>query len=308
MLIKRLITSNEFSQMLAYKNVANNRHEQQEIKNRLLEKVMEAYGDKYYRLKKETKYAIDTMCWLAADKGFVFAGADYLADRHEIHARTAHNTMKALRDLGVVVTVHRASTKHNGRGKPVHIFVDHPYFSYWDEFLKLDYKAHCISDCKAEKAETPCESKVEGEKNLSTYDLPNITYKKHINTYNKGKSFNFVSKEFKDLFQAVLSRFQVAHIGMMYAKIMLICKKQGIRFQDYKHFFQKCIQEFGQAYKQGKTTLENAGYFFGILKRKIEQEQLKSDYMLFLEEQERQENEPKYDRQLLLEMAEILGY
>lgn len=291
MLIKRLVDSKEFGQMKSYKSLPQNRQEQKEIKNRLLDTVIEALGDKYFRLKQQTRDSIDMICWLAADQGFVFAGADYLAERHEIHSRTAYNAIKTLRDLGLIVTIHRASMKHNGRGKPIHIFVEHPYFEHWDSFLQLDYKARCISDCKAENAEIPCESKEEEEKKVSTYSLPFKNIKKHINTYNKnkGKSFNFVSKEFKNLFQDVLSRFQNAQIGMIYAKIMLICRQQNIKFQDYESFFKKCINEFVQAYKQGRTSLENAGYFFGLMRRKIEQNHLKSDFIFFLKEHEKSE-------------------
>ena len=306
----RIITQNEFNQMQSYKPLAQNRKEQYNIKKKLLDKIIKAYGEKYYRLANGTKETIDMMAWLASERGFVFAGDEYLAKRHNISDRTVRNVARTLRELGIIVSVYRASTKHNGRGKPIHIFVDHEYFTYWVSFLQLDSYTNFQADFQAENNETPCNTKNNSDKKVSTYNSP-ILNKKHINTYNnKGNSFNFVTKEFKQLFNKILSKFQRGNIGMIYSKIILFCKKHDVRFQDYKKFFEKCIQDFIQAYKKRKTTLNNAGYFYGLMSRKIAQGEFKSDYDLFLEHYEEERKKEIYEirRKNLLKYADCFGF
>jgi hypothetical protein len=172
MAINRLLSTQEFNQMQSYKVYANNRQEQQVVKLKLLEVVKKAYGDSYYRLKQGTKNAIEMMCWLAADRGFFFIEDKTLADRYGVSDKTIRNIEKTLRKNNVIMTVYRRSTKQNGLGNQVHLFVDHPYFDYWVNFLQLDeIMPQFQADFLPENQETPCESKTEEPQKISTYDL-----------------------------------------------------------------------------------------------------------------------------------------
>ncbi|MFC3883306.1 transcriptional regulator, partial [Bacillus songklensis] len=188
MAVSKIVSNQEFKQMVSYHPYAENESQKQSMKKTLLARVREAYEDKYYRLKQGTKDAIDMMCWFASERGFVFAGDDYLGDRHDVSDRTIRNVAQKLRKKGLILTVYRRSTKHNGRGCPIHLFVDHPYFDYWTSLLRIEFQA----DFQAEKNETPCETKEEPKKNISTYDLTLKTFNKH----NKRKEDHFLDSDF----------------------------------------------------------------------------------------------------------------
>ncbi|MFC3882372.1 transcriptional regulator, partial [Bacillus songklensis] len=193
MTVNRLISTQEFNQMQSYKEYAKNRREQQTMKEKLVEVVKEAYGDSYDRKKQETKNAIDMMCWLAADRGYFFIEDKTLAKRYGVSDRTIRGIEETLREKNVIVTVYRRSSKQNGLGNQVHLFVDHPYFDYWVEFLQLDeFLPDFQPDFQPENPEKPCESKEEPKKNVSTYDLTLKTFIKH----NKRKEDHFLDSDF----------------------------------------------------------------------------------------------------------------
>jgi hypothetical protein len=72
------------------------------------------------------------------------------------------------------------------------LFVNHEYFSYWNELLSLDYQA----GCKAENTETPTGTKDEETKRVSTKDL----------SYLKQESNNNIDSH--QIIQFVINRVQ----------------------------------------------------------------------------------------------------
>ncbi|WP_159434235.1 hypothetical protein [Domibacillus mangrovi] len=79
--------------------------------------------------------------------------------------KTIRNVTKKLREAGVLYTVYRRSSTQNGRSTPVQLFVDHPYYFYWEELLDLGSTPSVYqTDCQAENAEIPCVSKEEEAK------------------------------------------------------------------------------------------------------------------------------------------------
>jgi hypothetical protein len=267
MAVSKIVSNQEFKQMVSYKSYTDNEQQKQSVKKMLLARVREAYGDKYYRLKQGTKDAIDMMCWFASERGFVFAGDDYLGDRHDVSDRTIRNVAKTLRNKGLIMTVYRSSTKHNGRGCPIHLFVDHPYFDYWTSLLQVEFQAHF----QAENAEPPCESKEEEPKNIPTYDLTLKTFIKH----NKRKEDAFLNSDFVPSY--VPERFVLAvqpffgeakEIYRLWGKVRLAHKISRLD-TPVEELLSLVIQTFKGsvfAYKQKRVKKAFTGYFFGSLR------------------------------------------
>ncbi|WP_019390889.1 HTH domain-containing protein [Priestia filamentosa] len=198
-----LIFSNDFARMQNYESYIKDKDQQKQMKYKLLSIVESAFGDSYARLKPETRNAIDMICFLATEKGFVYAKDSYFAKEHNISTRTIRRVMKTLEDAGKIVKAHRSSSKHNGRGAAVYFFVDHPCFTHWQQYFNFDVQA----DVQAENAEIPCESKDEEAKKVSTYSLPNNYIKDHFMyktiPFIKGVP-KLINQTFKDRFKESL--------------------------------------------------------------------------------------------------------
>ncbi|MFP3886594.1 hypothetical protein U8V97_14175 [Priestia filamentosa] len=195
-----LIFNDDFARMQNYESYTKTQDEQKQMKYKLLSIVESVFEDSYARLKPETRNAIDMICFLATDKGFVYAKDTYFAKEHNISTRTIRRVMKTLEDASKIVKGHRSSSKHNGRGAAVYFFVDHPCFTHWQQYFGFDVQA----DVQAENAEIPCESKDEEVKKVSTYSLPNNYIKDHFMSktipFIKGVP-KLINQTFKDLFK-----------------------------------------------------------------------------------------------------------
>ncbi|TCN16908.1 transcriptional regulator [Mesobacillus foraminis] len=270
MTVSKIVSNTAFQQMMTYKLYSENEQQKKAIKRQLIKSVIDAYGDTYYRLKEGTRQAIDMMCWLSAERGFVFAGDDYLGDRYDISDRTVRNVAKILRKAGVILTVYRSSTKHNGRGCPIHLFVVHPYFNHWTSLLNLDFQA----DFQAEKAETPCESKDEQPKNVSTNDLSLKSINKNIRKVPRLDSTftaSFVPKEFV---QAVRPFFDDAVTIEDFWKSVYLDTKMICDIVASETITYTAVDAFKQAvrgYKRGKVKTTLIRYFTGTFKKLMDQ-------------------------------------
>ena len=165
------VETDQFNQMISYNPYVTTGKEKKKIKYSLLDRIQEVLGDKWNRLKEGTRQAFDMICFLGTELGFVYAGDDYLAERHAISDRTVRNRLKELEELGQVIKVHRRAKRCNGRGKPIYLFVNHPYFHYWVEMLGIQLEDFQIS-FQTENQETSWESKDEDVKKIPTYSLP----------------------------------------------------------------------------------------------------------------------------------------
>jgi len=199
-----LIFSDDFARMQNYESYIKDKDQQKQMKYKLLSIVESAFGDSYARLKPETRNAIDMICFLATEKGFVYAKDSYFAKEHNISTRTIRRVMKTLEDASKIVKAHRSSSKHNGRGAAVYFFVDHPCFTHWQQYFGFDVQA----DVQAENAEIPCGSKDEEAKKVSTYSLPKNHYIKNHFMYKtipfiKGVP-KLINQTFKDIFKESL--------------------------------------------------------------------------------------------------------
>ena len=103
--------------------------------------------------------------------------------------------MKELVELGEVVKVYRRARKCNGRGNPVYLFVNHPYFKYWVNLLGLDM-TNFQTDCETENGENPSGSKDKEDKKIATYLVPQ---KQECNIYiSKNKIVQYVVNRVND--------------------------------------------------------------------------------------------------------------
>ncbi|UAT33095.1 transcriptional regulator (plasmid) [Bacillus badius] len=268
MTVSRMLSNEEFKQMMSYKPYANNHKEQQSMKLKLLKVVEEVYGDSYYRLKKETRQAIDMMCWLSSERGFFFAKDDYLADRHDISDRTIRNVAKKLREHGVLFSVYRRSTKQNGRSAPVHLFVDHPYFSYWEELLNLsDFQA----DFQTENAETPCGSKDEEAKKVPTYSLPlKKSFNKYIRKEEPVLDESFTPSHIPKSFILAVKPFfgQAKEIYKLWGKAMLAYRitRLNTPLEELTELVVQAFKESIFSHKHSRIKGSFNAYFFGTLR------------------------------------------
>lgn len=158
-----------------------------EIKFKLLDGLQEALSDKWYNMKKGSQEALQYLCMRSTEQGFCFCSPAHLSKKFKIGVSTVYNNLKELIEAKKIVRINRTSTKHNGKGNAVYIFVNHPNFPIICGLLKLDWKANCKADCKAESEEKPCGSKVESDNSASTYSLPTtlpIDLKDNVKHYN----------------------------------------------------------------------------------------------------------------------------
>lgn len=165
------VETDQFKQMISYNPYVTTKQEKRKVKYSLLDGIKEVIGDKWDRFKEGTRQAYDMVCFLSAELGFFYAGDEYLAARHDISSRTIRNRFKELEELGQVIKVHRRAKRCNGKGKPVYLFVGHPYFTYWVNLLGLNLEDF-QTDFQTKNEEKPCKSKDEGQKNIPTYSLP----------------------------------------------------------------------------------------------------------------------------------------
>lgn len=173
--VSRILTHAEFSKMTAYRVMASNKAEKKKVKVQLLAHIQEFYGEKWNRLKEETRSAVDMLAWFATERGFSFPSSAYLSSRYKLSERTIRRIVGDLRASGDVQVVYRRNPKGNGWKNPVILFTNHPYFSYWKNLLNLP---DVQTDVQTENAEKPAVPMDKGPKEVPTFSLPIKTFKR----------------------------------------------------------------------------------------------------------------------------------
>jgi hypothetical protein len=264
----KILSQDEFRVLQNHKPYAINHTQQQKQKLKLLNSVITAYGDKYYRLKEGTRQAIEMICWFAAEKGYCFASDDYFSERFNVTSKTIRNIFKFFRDSELVQTVYRRSATQNGLGAPIHLFVNYPYFEKWSELLNLvDFQAYF----QAKNAETPCESKLEQSKKNSTKYL---SFNKNLFKILRKKvrlDETFTPKNVPDSFISAVKPFirDAKEIYTLWGKV-LMAYKQFSFVNPVVFYVDTTIDAFKQtvfAHKQRKIQKDFKGYFYGTLKK-----------------------------------------
>lgn len=212
------VESETMRQMLSYKPYTSEKQEKKEVKYNMLDHIKNAIGDKWERLKEGTRQALDMVCFLSSERGFFYASDEYLADRHEISERTIQYRLKELEEMGQVVKVYRRAKRCNGRGKPVYLFVHHPYFQYWTNLIGLHI--NCGTDCETENNEIHCESKEEGGKKVPTYSLPTLKQESDITLAVKEKLQKYADYKINDILRkGVTVKYLSSYVGKMFKSL-----------------------------------------------------------------------------------------
>ncbi|MFE4047044.1 MULTISPECIES: transcriptional regulator [unclassified Priestia] len=267
----RMLTTEEFDYMKSYQSFTENRSQHQSMKRKLLKEIINLYGEKFYRLHEGTRKALDRLCWFAAEKGFCFPGSTYLGKTYEKSKGTIDRHLKELRKQGQIVTVYRRCPRNNGKGNPVHLFVNHPYFSYWVKYLQLDLESNVEADVKTENNENTWESKNKDTKKQSTYNLSLKDLNKYIRNnvnYKLSSDYvpSFIPTAFKD---AVRPFFPYADdIYELWGKVRLAYRISGLQ-QPLEHLDFVAIQAFKEtvfAYKKKRIKNTFTAYFYGTLR------------------------------------------
>ncbi|WKU26109.1 transcriptional regulator (plasmid) [Priestia megaterium] len=267
----RMLTTEEFDYMKNYHSFIENRSQHQSMKRKLLKEIINLYGEKFYRLHEGTRKALDRLCWFAAEKGFCFPGSTYLGKTYEKSKGTIDRHLKELRKQGQIVTVYRRCPRNNGKGNPVHLFVNHPYFHHWVKYLQLNLESHVEADVEAENAENSCESKSKEAKNCSTYNLSLKDFNKYIrNNENSKLSSEYVPSVVPTMFRdAVRPFFPYADdIYELWGKVRLAYRMSHID-KPLEELVSISVQSFKEtifAYKRKQIKNTFTAYFFGTLR------------------------------------------
>ncbi|MCP3764897.1 helix-turn-helix domain-containing protein [Domibacillus sp. A3M-37] len=266
MTVSRIVTTDEFKQMMSYKVCAENHNQQQSLKLQLLKEVEAVYGERYWSLKEGTRKAIDMLCWFASERGFVFAKDEYLANRYGVSAKTIRNVLKKLREEGVIFTVYRRPSNQNCRTAPVHLFKTHPYFKYWENMLDLrDFQ----NDFQNETAEKPCESKEEQPKKAPTKYL---SFNKNLLKILRKKdrlNSSFTPKVVPDEFVKTAKPFfdDAEDIYDLWKKAALVYRQFDLlhELEQYTELVIDALKQSVYALKHRKIRKDFKGYFYGTL-------------------------------------------
>lgn len=267
----RMLTTEEFDYMKNYQSFIENRSQHQSMKRKLLKEIIKLYGEKFYRLHEGTRKALDRLCWFAAEKGFCFPGSTYLGKTYEKSKGTIDRHLKELRKQGQIVTVYRRCPRNNGKGNPVHLFVNHPYFNHWVKYLQLDLESNVETDVKTEHAEITWESKSKEKKKTPTYNLSLKDLNKYIrNKVNIKLSSDYLPSYIPTSFKnAVRPFFSYADdIYELWGKVRLAYKLSCLEkpLEDITFLAIQAFKETIFAYKGKRIKNTFSAYFFGTLR------------------------------------------
>lgn len=207
--MKTKISIAEFNLLSEVAPVVDNKDvsKKKELKFELLNGLQEALADKWYNMKKESQEALQYLCMRSTEQGFCYCSPAHLSKKFKIGVSTVYNNLKELIEAKKIVRVNRTSTKHNGKGNAVYIFVNHPNFPIICDLLNIDWKTDCKTDCKAESAENPCGSKDESDNSAPTYSLPTSLpkdNKDNVKHYNVKENQNVEAYEGENNIEKIL--------------------------------------------------------------------------------------------------------
>ncbi|GLH62376.1 hypothetical protein [Parageobacillus sp. G301] len=229
-----IIEHHQFKQILQYRPAVTSETDRNRIKMDMLQSIIQAIGEKWLRMKQETKSALEYLCFLSIERGFVYAGSQHVGERYDIDSRTVRRYLLLLEQKRVLRRLWRSSTKQNGRGKAVIFFTAHPYYEkywqtlfFWHECDQAHVQAKSVQNAR----------KIEGsdEQNLS---LPNTSPDLQINKNNnhlnvnhskKGTFVKFVCKEVNRIASGL---FNAETIKSAWNRVTLAFRKAIQKFGD----------------------------------------------------------------------------
>lgn len=164
-----IIEHTKFLEISQYRSAITGSAARNHMKMEMLGSIIETIGEKWARMNKDTKSALEYICFLAIERGFTYAGSEHVSDRYDIDSSTVRRYLSQLDKAGIISRKWRSSVKHNGRGQAIIFFTNHPYYNkYWQNLFFLDNKTQ--SNAQADNADNPCGNEVVEVKNDPTID------------------------------------------------------------------------------------------------------------------------------------------
>jgi hypothetical protein len=257
---RTIIEHSTFKQMQSVEPL----HDTKSIKNDLLNSIIEYYQDKYYRLKQATRAAIDSLCFLAADKGYCYASQTYLAE-NGISERTIRRIMKDLANAGIIYITYRRKGHFNMCGKPVYFFVQHLYFKQWKLLLNINVQVNDQAHDRVETIKNGSTSAKNDSFSESTYSLPE---KSSNNPLNNRETLDLLPNNIDHDFAHLYSCYFGVNLKQI-NELWHICKHQAWKINiEPEHMADGAIHALKQAVGQMKIKkIRNfAAYFTNVIK------------------------------------------
>ena len=275
MSISRIITTHEFNQMQSYKLLVDNHEKKQAIKVKLLQPIREHFADKWFRMKKETRKAIDYIAWFASERGFAFPSYEHIAEKYNLSTRTLERAVSDLKAAGILYVVYRRNPSGNSKKNPVILFKNHQYFSYWVNLLNLDVEDHVGEGNR----ETSWGTRVKSTKKVSTNHLTKYNTYKDIRkdgSLDHSYSPSYIPERFVNVVKSFYDDAKT--IDKLWKSAGLATKKiAGLMFPESAT--DMIVDAFKQAIYQTHKNKRNAvqvdfgGYFYGTLCRMLTEHQ-----------------------------------
>jgi len=198
-----IIDHSKFIEISNYEKAIKGKSARNHMKMEMLGSIIDVIGDKWARMSKDTKSALEYICFLAIERGFTYAGSEHVSGRYDIDSSTVRRYLSQLDKEGVISRKWRSSVKHNGRGQAVIFFTAHPYYNkYWNSLFFLDDETQ--ANAQADNGDNAYSHEVAEDFSDSTIDKTYISKDLSTRIQDGNKlSIDYVSsrvpKEFVDL-------------------------------------------------------------------------------------------------------------
>lgn len=229
-----IIEHQRFKQILQYRPAVTDETDRNNLKMTMLKSIIQVIGEKWARMKDETKSALEYLCFLSIERGFVYAGSEHVGERYDINSRTVRRYLLFLEQKGAIKRLWRSSVRQNGRGKAVIFFTSHPYFEkYWEKLFFS--QCHDQTHVQAEGVENArIIDGSDAQNDALPYTSPKNNINKNNNHLNVSHSDNkptFVKFVSKEVNRIVNGLFNAETIKQAWNRVTLA--------------FRKAVQTFG---------------------------------------------------------------
>lgn len=229
------IESNILHQMKNYEPYTENQMQSKNIKFKLLRDIKEYFSDKWFRFKNGTRSVVDMMVFLSTERGFVYASQLYLSERYGVSDRTVRRIIKDLVEAGLIYIVYQRCKNSNAKGKPIYLFVNHPYFSIWTALLGINVQDN-VQEEQLEKADISgvgVKKKVSTYKDQSKQESNNNTQEELLTKYIKLKINDAVKNK------GTVIKFMSAYVE----QVIRSTQRQALYYANNKHREERKLRE-----------------------------------------------------------------
>lgn len=269
-----IIEHDTFKQIVQYNPAVTGTAARNHLKMEMLNSIINAIGEKWNRMKHETKSALEYLCFLSIERGFVYAGSQHVSERHDIDSSTVRRYLSFLEKGGCIGRLWRSSSKHNGRGQAVIFFTVHPYYQkYWQEMFFISYDSQ--PNTQADHVQETSNINENDSLIVSTIYQPNIL--KDLKERSKETlNSEFTSSRVPIQFTKYVSNFydDAKTIEELYKVVKL--QTRYLTYYSDQDRLELALYAFRQLIRKirlDKRKIENIfGYFWGIVDKMLDQE------------------------------------